>query len=487
MANPFASLGAIDVMGTIQNMLQKQANLEQTQTVTQIEKSKLNLMQQQQQYQQEYRDALLKGALLDPSRNTETKSVNESEMDASGPNGSFLNKLNTERKELVANIELAKRYPGAVDTKPFIERLNHLDTTIREVSKDNYAEQSKKAKDIANMMRDVNSAESLRATRDAIASTYGKGAAFDFDRKMPHDPQTGELMWNAAAKTALAPYISKATTMAEKNTQEHNAATLAETHAAHQETINRDRENAHFHDQEIAVRRAGIAAANKRHEDTLKAAGLKYDSSLVKGTQADLNKLATESKIVDFKAAADFAAGIESKLTDPKQGFISVTPEDSRQLVEQAKRMQQNFRAYGGTGKISDKHFSDMNSFLEKFEKSLQTIGTGDPILAKDQMLGLTSTMKNVYMDRNAELVKQELQRKKILADRGNNPEWVVGRGDIDALKESGRAAEVVVNDKRYLAIVPPGKTKKDLTKSDLFEIPQAPKIPAFLEVPATE
>src|SRR6266478_8940623 len=58
MPNPFASLGAVPVMQTIQDMLQRQANLQHTNATTQILGQQSKLIDQQIQSDKAFNDGL---------------------------------------------------------------------------------------------------------------------------------------------------------------------------------------------------------------------------------------------------------------------------------------------------------------------------------------------------------------------------------------------------------------------------------------------
>jgi hypothetical protein len=459
-----------------------QGNLDMERTIAGTEALRQDTQQKAQQIRlnDEFMSTM-RARMNAPDRpDPDTKSIaTEDTNDGRNPERSVLRDLNAQKKSLQGEYAIAQQY--GKNPKPYLDAIGHLDTQIREATKDAAQRTDKRAQETANILRDVDSQDSMNNAIKMINDNFGKKAAMEVYNAVPHDAE-GMPIWNESAKKSLAPYVSRFTSMHEDAMQKYRAAEIVNQEKSQEERSRHDKATERERDQEIALRRNGQAQTQKRFEDRMKVAGLTYDRKAVRDTQNDLNKLAAESKIGDFKAAADFASGIESKLKDPAQGYVSVSPEDARQLVEQAKLMQRNFRSIGGGSKFQESEMTRMNSFLEKFEKYIGTVGEGEKILAKDQMLNLTGTMQSVYQNRNAELVKQELQRKKILADRGNNPEWVQGRGDIDSLKKSGRAAEVTVDSKSYLAIVPPGKTKKDLKKEDLFEIPQAPKVPSFLE-----
>jgi hypothetical protein len=471
----------LEALSGMQALGQGNANIERTIAATMAIKQDTEVQRQQIDLNNQFMSAVRARQNAPDKQNPDTTPISDADTDGGkNPEKVILSDLNKQKRSLQGEYTLAQQYGR--DTKPYLTAIGHLDTEIAKVSKDAADRVDKRAQQTANVLRDVDSTASLNESLKMINDNFGKKAAMDVYSKLPHDSE-GMPIWNDSAKSVLAPYVSQFTTMHEKAMQGQKAAELKIHEDANKERIRHDKATEQERNSEIAVRREGIAAANKRHENTLKAAGLKYDSTLVKQTQADLNKLATDAKIGDFKALNDMASSIETRLLDPAKGYASVTPEDARAFVEQSKLAMKNFRSSMGSGsKLSEQEFSKMNSLLERAEKWVDTFGKGESILAKDQMLNMTETAKTMYQNRNAELVKQELQRKKILSDRGNNPDWVIGRGDIDALKESGRAAEVTIDNKKYLAIVPPGKTRKDLKKEDLFEIPQAPKMPTFLE-----
>ena len=483
MANPLGALSSIPIMSTIMGMLQSQANLRATQVGTDMEQAKLGLLNQQMQLDNQYREAMLRGDELNPAiNNPKTVSIDSSQQTQLGgsPMGNVLRDLQQERSKVMQDIALTERYPSTTalaQRKSLQTRLDSLDTNIREASKAYNDDRIANLDRLGSVFGAVDSPAALNSAMNQLYSVDPNRARL-VENNLPHDPVTGERLWNQMAKNAVGQYAAS-------NLKTKDSLELQDKAREYNRKLDEDVERRR-HDRElekeasarVAVEREGIRSREKIHEEVLRASGIKFDRKAVDTTQKEIDTLARDSKLGDFKAAADVASRVESKLVDPKQGYASVTTEDARQLVEQAKRLQQNFRSFGGTSKLTEQEVRNMNSFLEKYEKWFQSIGKGDPILSKDQMLNLTESMKQVYADRNAEQVKQELQRGKVLADRGMNPEWVTTRGNIDDLKEAGRAYEVNIEGKPYLAILPPGKKKEQLTKKDFYAIPQAPERP---------
>ena len=475
--NPFGGTNAIPIVQTIQQMMQRQANINATQVGTQLEEKKLDLINQSLEADKQFRDAQLKGMLQDPSKNNpETTSVADDDTSTKIPEVGFVKALQSERNNLQKTIETANNNPysplAQSTLKQARERMDHIDTNIREAMKDVTKQQQDNLGRVANVLSDINSPEDAVAARDWLARNMGRNAAIAFDRQMPHDPNTGAMLWNDAGKRVVKQYVDGALNAKDKQELADKDRKFQADAKEEQRKVEKDKEDARYHDSEIAVRRAGIAAANKRAELVTQRMGGNMDYKLFKDTQTEINKNADTYKIRDYQKGLEVADRAESALTDPARGYADVTAPAARTLADQFKLMIDNYRSRTG-GKYQEQELGKMNGILQRLDKYTDTIGEGDKILAKDVMLQTTQEMKKLALDRNADVVKTELKYSKSLRDRGTNPLPLTTYGDIEALKKNNVAKQVTVNGKDYLVF---GRDK-----SDQYELPSEPDKPRFL------
>lgn len=463
------------VTGTILDMLQKQANIGGINAETDLTRIRTMLGQQQaqanaQQLQMDtaYQQQLLKeqaatnARLNDPT----TTSVRESEQSASDPNERMVRDLTVQRDEYRRKAQLAMQYKQ--DPKVFLEALNKTETDLRQAMKDSFGQKKEDAQRIANALRDVNSSETLRSALDHVRATYGKERADQIEARLPHDDM-GNLLWNEASKNTISPLVSQYTSNADKAKSGHEQMLLEAKLREDNEKVRHDKAIESRQDQEIALRRNAQKDLAGYRERLLERTGGKQEYSMTKDSQRRLDSVAKDYKIEDYRKGSEVASRAASQLVDPKAGYESITSAQARTLVQQGNRMMDNYRSRSG-GKYEDAQVARMNGMLQKVEKYVETIGEGDKLLAKDQMLQLAREMKTMYLDRNADLVKQELKIAETTGRQKGNPEWLTFQGNIEDLVQANRARKVMVDGKEYLAF----GTKKE----DIFPLPVAPERP---------
>lgn len=467
----------------IQQMLQTQAKTADIEQETQqriqqilMNKKQIEAYDKNQAAEEAYRQEVLRvNTLGNPMENDPgTKSVGATEDSNSSMYDKSLRSLQAQQKMATANLQLAQKY--GKDPKPYLTALENANTQIRELAKDATKEQAEKAQQTAQILRDVNSPYALGAALEHIASVFGAKKAQDVASKLPHDAD-GNLVWNEKAKAALAPYVAQYTTMHESGVQAHNAATLDHQVRADAERERNDRAQNALRASEIAVRREGIAAADKRHAATIEAMGGKETYRITKDDQTAISKLSNTYKIVDYQKGNEVASRVEANLLDPKSGYEAVSAPNARTLVEQGKLMMDNYRSRTG-GKYQDVQVGRMNSLLGRAEKYIDTIGEGDKLLAKDVMLQLAREMKTMYADRNVDLLKDELSIASKTNRKGGDAGVLTLKGNLDAAVEAGRAKKVVVGGKEYVAF---GKGK-----DDIYQLPISPERSKFFVVQET-
>lgn len=456
-------------------------NLQIGQQFMQQNEIDLQMKRQQMELSNQYREQALKSLTMDPTRaNPNTQSISDTADANLIPEEKVLRDLRSEKDKANRDLLLAQAYN--LDTRPVVTRLDSLDTNIREATKDAAKRRGEMAQQTAQILRDVNSTPGLMSALDSIATNFGVEAARAVNAKLPHDGK-GFPIWNDTAKQMLAPYASQFTTMHEKAMQDyrkaevqHQADTLAETQRRH-------REEAH----EADVRAAQAVAAEKGRMaraqmvmDRMGGAGYK----VTKDSIDQVDKLAKEYRIRDYRKSVEVADSISSKLTDPARGYAEVNPANARALVDQFKLMIDNYRARTG-GRYQEAEISRMNGLLQRLDKFTEKIGEGDALLAKDVMLQTTKQMQQLYTDRATDLAKEELQRAQILKKRGGDPTVLPLQtnpgqaADLQDLERRGAAKRVTADGKDYVLFPKPGaltKKKRGPEDFDAFELPSAPE-----------
>jgi hypothetical protein len=434
------------------------------------------------QLDNEFRDAQLKGLLLDPSvANPNTTSIQQTKDDNSTPTQKALTQLQSDRNMVMQKIKLGEAYHQP--TTAWINELWRIDNQIREAAKDASKEQADNAQQIAQVLRDVNSTESLGAALQHIHDTYGPQKAQDIDRKLPHDG-SGVPIWNETAKQVLTPYVGQYTSMHEKAMQVHRSNEVAIQAATLEERVRSDRERERETTARLAQERelgyARIKAADKRADAIADRFSQNMDYKVTREGIAASEKIAEQYKIRDYRKGVEVADSTAAKLTDPARGYADVTAPQARELADQFKLMIDNYRARTG-GKYQEAELSKMNGLLQKLDKFTETIGEGDKILAKDVMLQTARVMQNSYTNRVTDLAKEELKMLNSVKDRRGNPMVVTPHFEVEDLEKRDAAIKVNKDGKDYLLFVKPeSRGKKKKTQADFdqaIEMPSAPEV----------
>jgi hypothetical protein len=218
-------------------------------------------------------------------------------------------------------------------------------------------------------------------------------------------------------------------------------------------------------------------------------AGMGMDYKLLKDTQSQVDKIASDYKIRDYQKGVEVADTAVAKLTDPKRGFADVSPPEARTLADQFKLMIDNYRSRTG-GKYQEAELAHMNGLLQRLDKFTESIGRGDMILAKDTMLQTAQQMQKLYTDRASDLAKEELTRAKNLRARGTDSTLLTLHADVDDLERRGVVKKVQSEGKDYVLFPKPGalnKKKRTAEDFDAVEMPSRPDeskrpYPVFIE-----
>ena len=262
--NPFGVPVRFLIVQTIQQMMQRQANINATQVGTQLEEKKLELVNQQQQYDQQYRDAMLKGVMLDPTRaNPGTKSIADSQDDNSSPEQQRITELQSEKQRMQDNVNLATI--NHQNAQPYVTRLDAIDREIRENSAQMMKDKADQAQRAAQTLKDVNSTESLNAAMNAIASE-SPAQARAIAKTLPRD-NAGNLVWNERAKAAISPYVQRYTTMQQAAEQAHWKSIEEEKIRADQLRQQDEERKNRVSDASIARSQSGTSLDKTREQD----------------------------------------------------------------------------------------------------------------------------------------------------------------------------------------------------------------------------
>jgi hypothetical protein len=473
---------AVNIMQGLANIADTKAQTDQRIMALAVGQQKMQEEDRAQQLSEAYRQQVMQEMLTGPvaQDNPMTTSIAETQSAKVDPNVGMLRTLQSDRGRILQNIKLAQAYGQKAD--PWIRELAQLDGVMRQTTADLSNQQKEDYKQAAQIWRDVDSPEKAAAALQYIADTFGDDAARKIDQRLAHDPNTGAVLWNEKSKLASAPYASQFTTMAEKATQTQQKMNWELNAGKAAEAARHNREVEQNQDAEVAVKQQAISAANWRQTQRIKAAGerqreylemtgakAKYEST--KEDQKRIYKLGDDYKIIEYKKGDQIAARTEAQLLDPVRGYQSVTPEQAYALVKQGKLMIDNYRARTG-GAYEDKQVARMNSMLAKVEKYVTTIGEGDKLLAKGEMLNLAREMRTLHADRNAQLLRDEYNVAQTTNKKGGDAGVLSLQGDLDAAIKSGRAKKVTANGKDYVVFGSPGSKP---TPNDMYEIPVAP------------
>ena len=398
---------------------------------------------------------------------------------ASDPNMTMLSQLQADKKRALSNIKLSQMYGQKPDI--WVTELGRVDTQMRQAVADIAKTKAENAKEVAQIINGVSSPEGADAAVRHIADVFGPNEAMGLYKKLQVGPQ-GEVLWNDANKNVLAQYGKQYTSAHEQATQQNQALTYGLNVRKEEEAQRHNRQTELHGDQVVVTSQAAITASNARNAARIAAqkerqavwleqTGMKMEGQRTKEDQARIDQLAKQYNIVNYQRTDEVAARAEAQLLDPTKGYQSINPVQARVLVEQAKLAMENYRSRGG-GKYQESEIARMNGVLQRMEKWTTTIGEGDKLLAKNEMLNLAREMRTLYADTNADLLRSELGVVQNTNNKGGNASWLNLQSNMENAIASGRAKKVTVNGKEYLAVGRPGQK---VTANDLFELPSVP------------
>jgi len=468
----------------------------------QIEESKAQTQQrllavlagkQELQDNADYRKAMLAGAALPIGGSAGIPGVTSAEEKGppsiaatrdieTDPNTLMMRQLQKDKAYIANNLQLAKQF-NQKDAGKWITALDSVNTQLREASAAVSKIKAENFKEGAQILANIDSPQGADAALRHIADTFGPPAATDIYKRLEVNSTDGQVLWNDANKRVFDQYRGQFTSMHEQSSIKNAAQTydLNERKATEQAAHNRATE---LHgDQVVATSRDAIAHADARNAARLRdkqsgrdqfytMTGMKNERIVSDKDQDRINQIAKDYKIEDYQKTAQVAERIEAKLTDPKQGFNAVNPVEARTLVDQYKQLVNNYRAHA-SGKYQESEISRMNGIMQKMSKWAESIGRGDSLLDKNTMLQLTQEVKTLAADRNADMVRQELNILQNTNQRGGMATWITRRGDLEAAIASGRAKRVKLPDGAEAVAIPQRGAK--VTANDIYPLPTAP------------
>ncbi len=387
-----------------------------------------------------------------------TPSIARDEAIEMDPNARMMKDLRAQADEARNNIILARamaqKYAGIKGVEvpkeqPWVTRLNDVTNKMAEISIKQTEQQAKNVEQTANVMRDVDSQQALVNALGYVRRTFGPQEAAKITAGLPRD-MNGDPVWNDAAKQAIAPYVSRYTTMAQKATQQNQAAQL-------DRQLQSDAERADYHDQTLEQQRLNREAANARAANAQIGANQRANArNAIVAEGLDIRGQ-REQRMVENQTDSALQSDPVIKTYDKfekaynagRNVFAAIQNGSSRQvqtaaaddMMKEYKNAIENFRANSG-GKWSVEDQKKYGSTLQKMESFVKTIGQGykPPTEVMESVAG---EINRLYNEQNAMAVRRTLQARAKVYDQGGNPMNVRSPASIDRAVQSGIAQKM--------------------------------------------
>ncbi len=488
------------ILPAVLGIYQAEADIQNTQARTQLINQSIQTQQKHDQADEAFRQAQIAAQTASGVKQTSTTSVQDQESSALSPAAKFVNDTRAQIQQQMETLKAAKMYPAspyasqvALHAQTEIDRLNG---ELRAGTKDLMTEKRDQFKETANLARDADSPEDIANLIDYVKTIQGPAAAFNLDRSMPHDAN-GNYLFNDQTKAALKPIISQNTTNSDKARAAKDKADLALQQQREKREQEQADETRRWHDKEASLHQAGMAQSERHFQEALKLKTFNVDSKAMQASQKQLDATAKDLQIDEHLHSYDLATKVDDILQDPAQGVRSVTTPQARALVQQYERQVNNFR-YRSGGRYTEEQINDMKGMFQKFENWAENVGRGDPLLDKQTMHDMTTTMKSLAMDQVVRGVKDDLTVLDKLRGQGQNPlvpsPHAATAENIDLLKKQ----HIVGKDKKLYPLVNEIEDSKGRpylvfypgdSKSDYYPLPTEPPerelVPIPLETPA--
>lgn len=203
--------------------------------------------------------------------------------------------------------------------------------------------------------------------------------------------------------------------------------------------------------QEVRERRAERAS---RDADKAEQTSLTRQDKLVKQAEDKLVKDSPVYKVFDnYKRALGTAEIITDKL-GAKGGYQNITPADGQALVNSYRNLATEYRTRTG-GKYDAAEVAKVDGLLQKMEKWVLTIGTGDPQVSRQGAVDVVKTINEQFNNANRIVVMNELQQLDKLGAQKVPIERLTLKGDYGrfvANKANGAMVKEL-DGKKYLLV----------------------------------
>lgn len=384
-----------------------------------------------------------------------TPSIARDEAVEMDPNARMMADLRAQADEARNNIilsrQMSQKYAGIKGVEvpkeqPWVTRLNDINNKMAEISIKQTEQQAKNVEQTANIMRDVDSQQGLINALGYVRRTFGPQEEAKIRAGLPRD-MNGDPVWTDASKQAIAPYVSRYTTMAQRVTQQNQAAQL-------DRQLNADAERADYHDQSIEQRRLDRQAADRRAANAQAGANQRAaDRNAIVAEGLDLRGQ-REQRMVENQTDSALQSDPVIKTYDKfdkaynaaRNVFSAINNGSSRQvqsaaaddMMKEYKNAIENFRANSG-GKWSVEDQKKYSSVLQKMESFVATIGQGykPPTEVMETIAG---EINRIYNEQNASAVKRTLQARAKVYNQGGDPMNVRSPASIDRAVQFGIA-----------------------------------------------
>lgn len=232
---------------------------------------------------QMYSQLQTQNASMQANPNTPSLDAIQARNDERNPQEAELRRLQQDRQKYQTLLDLSIRtVPGSTYPKLWQDAIEKTDIDIRQVQQQVLTKRADTAKQVAQVLKGVDSQEALDAGLQFIADTYGPQEAAGVYRTLAKDPTTGRPLYNDDTIRALKPYTDQQTSVHEANTLTAQIAKQKEDKARDDE---RERHNREREDRDNARLRQMQEGLEIRER-----AETRREQELATRTQAQLDK-----------------------------------------------------------------------------------------------------------------------------------------------------------------------------------------------------
>lgn len=202
--------------------------------------------------------------------------------------------------------------------------------------------------------------------------------------------------------------------------------------------------------EELRLKREERAEVRKDREDTQ---DFKRADKLVKNAEDYLIKSSPVYKVFDnYKRALGTAELVEAQLRAPG-GYDNLTPATGQALVNSYRNLATEYRTRTG-GKYDAGEVAKLDGALQKMEKWVLTIGTGDPQVSRQGAKEVIETIRQQFDNANKIVVMDELKQVEKLSGQKVDPARLSLKGDYGRFVNRTPGARILEKDgKRYMQV----------------------------------